>query len=223
MLGSQIDGLDRSDRVGEPEPGSQPIFPETDSLGRNAMQFPSTRIVLAALAVNLGLGAFMLFGTLARLTELADGLEPFDLRPRGYSIGEARTLIALMGEEGRRYYSGLHQWVANLYPLTFLISRSFLMLWLTSGVRITATPIPLRWRLALLLLPLAEMVPDYLENFRIQEMLSAGADLESDLVASASAATQTKILLTGLTELVCIVLAAMALVRWHAARRKPAG
>lgn len=182
------------------------------------MQFPSTRIVLLALVANLALGAFMVFGTLARVSEFADGLEPFDLRPRGYSIGEARTLIALMGEEGRRYYLTVHQWVANAYPLTFLVSRSFLLLWLTSPGRVSDNPIRLRWRLALLLLPLAEVVPDYLENIRIQEMLRAGADLESELVASASAATQTKILLTGLTELACIVLAAITGVRSYMRR-----
>lgn len=175
--------------------------------------FLSTRLVLAALLVNLALGGFMLFGTLARLSEFADGLEPFDLRPRGYSIGEARTLIVLMGEEGRRYYLTVHAWVANLYPVTFLISRGLLICWLTEPGRAFGGPIRTMWRIAFLALPVVEMVPDYLENLRIQEMLEAGNTLESGLVASASAATQTKILLTGLTELMCVVLGAMTLAR----------
>ncbi len=175
--------------------------------------FPSTRLLLIALGINLALGAVMLFGTLAHLTELADGLEPFDLRPLGYSIGEARTLIALMGEEGRRYYSSVHQWVAIVYPLTFLVSRCLLLWWLTADDRLIEGRIRLRWRFALLLLPIAEAVPDYIEDFRIAAMFAAGRDLESDLVAAASAATQTKIFLTVLTEIVCISLVAWGVMR----------
>jgi hypothetical protein len=186
------------------------------------MQGISTRLVIGALVVNLALGAFMVFGTLARLSDFAEGLEPFDLRPGGYSIGEARTLIALLGEEGRRYYLSVHQWVANLYPLTFLVSRCLLLWWLTADGRLVAGRIRLRWRYALLLLPLAEAVPDYLENIRIRDMLNAGAGLESELVASASAATQAKILLTGMTELVCILLAVAVFARWQLTRKKPA-
>ncbi len=182
--------------------------------------FPATRLVLAVLAINLALGAFMLFGTLAHLTELADGLEPFDLRPRGYSIGEARTLIAIMGEEGQRYYSTVHQWIANIYPLTFLASRGLLIWWLTGTGRALSSSFHPVLRVGLLLLPAAEVVPDYLENVRILEMLRAGGSLESDLVASASAATQTKIWLTGLTELVCVILAAMTVFRRLAGWRK---
>jgi hypothetical protein len=182
--------------------------------------FPSRRLVVLALVINIALGAVMVFGTLARVTEFADGLEPFDLRPRGYSIGEARTLIVLMGEEGRRYYATVHQWVANLYPMTFLFSRGLLIWWLTAPGRVTPGRLHPAMRFALLLIPVVELVPDYLENVRILEMLSTGGALDSDLVASASADTQTKILLTALTELTCVVLAAMALFRWASSRRR---
>lgn len=185
--------------------------------------FPSTRLVLAAMLANFALGAFMLFGTLARLTDLAEGLEPFDLRPRGYSIGEARTLITMLGEEGRRYYIGIHQWAANAYPLTFLISHGLLFWWITANGRLRQRPIPFRWRCALLLLPTAEVVPDYVENIRIRDMIAAGPEVESSIVAEASMATQAKILLTGITEIVTVLLLVIVVVRWALLRRARAG
>lgn len=176
---------------------------------------PSGRLVLFALALNVAVGVLMVFGTLAHLTELADGLEPFDLRPRGYSIGEARMLIAMLGEEGRRYYVGVHQWAANIYPATFLLSRGLVLWWLTENGRISDRPLPLTWRYALLFLPIAEVVPDYLENIRILDMLAAGPDrLRPELVAAASMATQAKIVLTGLTELAVLVTGTIAFARW---------
>jgi hypothetical protein len=175
--------------------------------------FPSGRLVAASLLISAALGAVMLFGTLGRISVLAEGLEPFDLRPRGYSIGEARALIALLGEEGRRYYATVHQWAANLYPLTFLVSRGLLFWWLTADGRIAERPIPKIWRYALLLLPAAEVVPDYLENVRIMEMLAAGSEVGGDVVAAASLATQAKILLTGLTEFAVLLLGIIAIAR----------
>ena len=53
-------------------------------------QFPSGRWVLAILLVSIVLWAAMVFGTLAHLRRLAGGLDPFDVRPFGYSTGQAR-------------------------------------------------------------------------------------------------------------------------------------
>ena len=185
--------------------------------------FPSTRLVLAAILGNFALGAFMLFGTLARLTDFAEGLEPFDLRPRGYSIGEARTLITMLGEEGRRYYTGIHQWVANIYPLTFLIAHGLLLWWITADGRLRRRAVPFRWRWALLLLPAAEVVPDFVEHIRIGEMIAAGPEVEGSIVAAASIATQAKILLTGVTEIVTVLLLVIVVMRWALLRRARAG
>jgi hypothetical protein len=64
--------------------------------------------------------AVMFFGPLAHLTHLADGLTPFDIRPRGYSYAGAGAFFEAIGEQGRAYYAGppeliLHTFYLPLY------------------------------------------------------------------------------------------------------------
>ena len=105
-----------------------------------------------------------MFGTLAHLSEMAEGAEPFDLRPLGYGIGDARNLLHLLGEEGRAYYASAQLALDSIYPATYAFSRVLVLWWLTMPWRI-AMPRP--WRLAMLVLPLSAAGFDYYENARI--------------------------------------------------------
>jgi hypothetical protein len=178
-------------------------------------------LVIAALAVNLALYAAMLFGTLAHLAEMAEGAGPFDLRPLGYTVGDARALLALLGEEGRAYYASVQLALDSIYPATYALSRGLLLWWLTMPGR-TASPMARGWRIAMLVLPLSAMAFDYFENARIAAMLVRGAGVDPGLVASASLATQAKSLLTLLTEALVVVLGARALLHWRRMRTQHA-
>jgi hypothetical protein len=171
-------------------------------------------LVVAALAVNLVLYATMLFGTLAHLAEMAEGAGPFDLRPLGYTVGDARALLALLGEEGRAYYASAQLALDSIYPVTYALSRSLLLWWLTMPGR-SASPMARGWRIAMLVLPISAMAVDYFENARIAAMLVRGADVDPGLVASASHATQAKSLLSLLTEALVVVLGVRALLHWR--------
>jgi hypothetical protein len=174
-------------------------------------------LVFAALAVNLALFALMIFGTLAHLSGLAEGAEPFDLRPLGYTVGDARSLLALLGEEGRAYYASAQLALDSIYPATYALSRALLLWWLTVPGRLSAT-MPRGWRFAMLVLPACAAGFDYFENARIAAMLVRGAEVDPALVASASLATQAKALLTLLTDVLVVLLGLRAALHWRRTR-----
>jgi hypothetical protein len=176
-------------------------------------------MVVAALAVNLALYAAMVFGTLSHLAGLAEGAEPFDLRPLGYSAGEARSLLALLGEEGRAYYATAQLALDSIFPASYALSRALLLWWLTMPGRLAAD-MPRGWRFAMLVLPASAAGFDYFENARIAAMLVRGVDVDPALVASASLATQTKSLLSLITEVLVLLLAARAALHWRRMRAK---
>ena len=171
-------------------------------------------LVLAALAINIALYAMMTFGTLAHLSDLAEGANPFDLRPLGYTVGEARALLALLGEEGRAYYASAQLALDSVFPATYALSRGLLLWWLTMPGRLPGA-MPRGWRIAMLALPLFAAAFDTFENARIAAMLVRGADVDPALVASASHATQAKSLLSLLTEALVVVLGVRALLHWR--------
>jgi len=172
-------------------------------------------LVLSALAVNLGLYAVMMFGTLAQVSALADGVTPFDLRPFGYTLGEARELLELLGEEGRNYYSRVHLAVDAVYPATYAVSRALALWWLTTPRRLCDRILPMRMRVGLLVPPVVAGGLDYLENWHIAAMLDAGPRLTAELVDAASMATIGKLHAGLLTEVVLVVLASAVFVCWR--------
>src|SRR5262252_8963046 len=68
-------------------------------------RFPRTAHVVVALIVSFMLWGVMVFGTLPYLRRTAGGLEPFDLRPFGYTPEEARALLYALSDIGRAYYA----------------------------------------------------------------------------------------------------------------------
>ena len=129
---------------------------------RNA--YPRSGHVFVALVLSIALWAVMVFWSLAYLRRIAGGLEPFDLRPFGYDIGEARALLAALSQLGRDYYLNTQLSLDNAFPATYALSRVLLLLWLTIPGRLADHPIPLLARLALLVLPVATAAYDYVEN-----------------------------------------------------------
>ena len=79
-------------------------------------QFPRTAYVIVAMIVSIGLWAFMVFVTLAYLRRISGGLEPFDLRPFGYDVEEARALLAALSQIGRDYYANVQLQLDTAYP-----------------------------------------------------------------------------------------------------------
>jgi hypothetical protein len=57
---------------------------------------------VVALIVSFALWSVVVFGTRAYLRRTAGGLEPFDLRPFGYTSDEARALLYALNDVGPR-------------------------------------------------------------------------------------------------------------------------
>ncbi len=182
-------------------------------------QFPRTGHVVVALIVSFALWGVMVFVTLAYLRRIAGGLAPFDLRPFGYTVEEARALLQALSEIGRAYYADVQLQLDTAYPALHALSRGLLLLWLTAPGRTAERPFPLPLRIALMALPLATAWFDYFENERIAQMLAAGPQVAADVVERASFWTQAKALAGATTETICVVMAAIAFVRWRHRRR----
>jgi len=178
-------------------------------------QFPRTAHVVVALIVSFALWGVMVFYTLAYLQRIAGGLAPFDLRPLGYTVAEARALLAALSDIGRAYYADVQLQLDTAYPALYALSRGLLLLWLTAPGRTAERPIPLPARAALLVLPVLTAWFDYFENDGIAAMLAAGPQAAADLIEKASFWTQAKSLAGLITEVSYVALAALAFVRWR--------
>jgi len=182
-------------------------------------QFPRTAHVVVALLVSLALWGVMMFWTLAYLRRTAGGLEPFDLRPFGYTPEEARALLYALSSVGRAYYAEVQLQLDTAFPALYALSRGLLLLWVTAPGRTATRPLPLLARLALLILPVVTAGFDYFENEGIAAMLAAGPQAADELIERTSFWTRAKSLAGLATELVCVVLAAIAFVRWRHRRQ----
>ncbi|MBI1173304.1 hypothetical protein GC209_18100 [bacterium] len=129
----------------------------------------------------------------------AGGALPFDLRPMGYSLAEARAYLALLSPAGVALYLGPIRWADSLVPIL-----------------VTATLcLPLRGRGQIWFLPaLAYGLFDLAENVAVARLLHQGTDVEAQAVALASGCTQAKYLCLA----VAVVLALFGL--WQAWRKR---
>jgi hypothetical protein len=176
-------------------------------------KYPRSGHVFVALVVSIALWAFMTFWTLAYLRRISGGLEPFDLRPFGYDVTEARTLLYALSAFGRDYYATTQLQIDTAYPFTYALSRALLLLWLTIPGRLMAAPPPLL-RLALAILPIAVAACDYRENEAIAAMLEAGPQVDAETVARASFWTQAKSLGAVVTDATCVVMSVVVFHGW---------
>lgn len=141
-------------------------------------------------AILFGLGAMIIYllmvlGTLRHLSDLAM-MQPFDLRPTGYSQADAASLLDALGETGRHYYLTRQIPLDTLYPALLALTLISTLRW--RAARFGPT---LMTRIGG---PLAVMaaVFDYLENLGIVFMLLAGAGSHPTLIHAASMATILK-------------------------------
>jgi hypothetical protein len=183
-------------------------------LAATKSEFPRTAHVIVALIVSFAVFAVMAFWSMPYLRHIAGGLEPFDGRVFGYTVEEARPLLAALSDIGRNFYADVQLQIDTVFPAIYALSRILLLLWLTAPGRIAAS-VPFPLRIAFLVPPLLTAWFDYLENDAIAAMRVAGPQVGADLVARASFWTQAKWLAGFVTEASCVILLAVALVRWR--------
>lgn len=163
-------------------------------------------------AVTLGVYLVMLLWTLPAITAAAGGLTPFDLRPTGYGLDEARAFLAALSPEGTALYRNVQQRLDIAYPALLAATLALAILRLAPAGASC-------WLLATTALP--GMVFDYLENASVATMLDVGAAaLTPELAATASRWTLLKSAFSTLAFAGLLALLALWLFR-RLIRRRP--
>lgn len=162
-------------------------------------------------AAAMAVYAAMVAWSLPKLTAQAGGLQPFDLRPLGYSAVEAQAFLVALPEEGKRFYLGTQHMLDSFYPPLLALCLS-LGLWLMTA----------RWRtgarLMLAVPPVLGMICDLGENHFIAALLSASTEsINDETVAAASIATVLKSIFTTVAMTALLVLTIIwGVRRWKA-------
>lgn len=165
-------------------------------------------------ATTLALYAVMLTWSLPTISAAAGGLTPFDMRPGGYSLAEARAFLAALSADGLRFYETVQHRIDIAYP-------GLLALTLFLAIAAAAPQRLGRWRLALALPAIGVAAFDWLENGAVSAMLRAGAEgLTPALVESASLWTLLK---SAATTVTMTILVALLLVKAVVAVRRRLG
>jgi len=162
-------------------------------------------------AATVAVYAVMVFWSLPKIVEAAGGHAPFDLRPAGYSLDEAKSFLAALSADGRAFYHGTQRVLDSVYPL-LLASTLGLGLWLVvpSSSHLVREP--------LVLIPVLAMIADLTENQLVARMLDASVQtLDATTVKMASVTTIVKSILT--TYAISALLALAVLQAWTRRRR----
>ena len=166
-------------------------------------------IYWAVFALALGLYAVMVSTTLPEISHAAGGLTPFDLRPTGYSVEEARQFLSALNGEGRETYLGQQAALDRIYPaaLAFVLSGAVWVLfrsWVLRTMLIVASCVG--------------MVFDYAENAKVAAMLNEPGLVGVDTVQAASTATVIKSVSTACVMVAVLVALGVAGAKWWRAR-----
>ncbi|AMM85865.1 hypothetical protein AZF01_17120 [Martelella sp. AD-3] len=139
----------------------------------------------AALAIAACLYATMTLWTLPAISRTAGGLPPFDMRPGGYTFGEAKAFLSALSENGRALYLGPQQHLDLVFPAALALGLGLALYRLAPFTRF--------WKLCFAAIPVIGMAFDYLENAAVRAMLFAGpAILQPEQVETASRLTIAK-------------------------------
>jgi hypothetical protein len=151
----------------------------------------------------------MVFWSLPKISAMAGGQMPFDLRPMGYSLEEARNFLGALSDEGRAFYLGTQHSLDTLYP-PLLAATLGLGSWIMSP----ASSRLVRMLLSGLAVP--GMGFDLAENHAVSGLLAmpvAAIDAEAVMIASALTALKSLFTTIAMTTLLVLTLA-WAWRRW---------
>lgn len=132
--------------------------------------------------VTLAVYAALVTIGVTRLVPEAQGLQPFDLRPMGYSMTEARNYLQALSPRGFVLYQGPIWWLDTVFPALMGLTLVWWMRPLTGAfgfVCVTTATVYVGL--------------DWAENYFIQSILNGGPDfLNYGSVVAASILTQCK-------------------------------
>ena len=136
------------------------------------MKIVDWALVLATLAAACVLGYL-----LPQLVAEAGGAQPFDLRPLGYNVMQARVYLQDLSPVGLALYQGGFRLTDTIFPILFTLTLC----------------LPLRGRGEIWFFPaLAYGLCDLAENLAVARLLQTGPEVAAQAVSLASGFSQAK-------------------------------
>lgn len=168
----------------------------------------SRRVYLLLTAVTLSVYAVMVLWTLPKIAAAAGGLLPFDLRPWGYTPGEAAAFLSALSEAGCSLYSDVQLRLDTVYP-------PLLAVWIcASAARLF--PRSVVWAIGLV--AVVGMAADLAENAAVARLLD-GFDAQT----AQRAARWTLVKSAATTVALAALLAGFVAWLWRKGRRRTTG
>jgi len=160
--------------------------------------------------LTLGLYGTMVFWSLPLIAQNAAELIPFDMRPSGYNLQEARTFLEALTPEGKAFYRNTQLRLDAAYPAMLAVVLALGGMGLACG----------RWRWIGYIVVISAVLgaaADYVENTAIASILAIDPVLLTTVeVDFASRATLVK---SGSTTIAMSLLLLLLVVRWMKRKR----
>lgn len=153
----------------------------------------------------------MVLWSLPFISNAAEGKLPFDLRPFGYTVEEARALLTVLSNEGREFYLTVQHKLDSIYP-ALVCAVLVIPLWHNSRAWSTG------WRVLLITFPIVGAASDYFENFAIADLLVA-TEITDEMIETASRWTVLKSMATTFAVTSLIGLLIWSLYQRHTQRK----
>ena len=149
----------------------------------------------------------MIFFTIPKLTDFANGLQIFYINLNGYSFAYAKELLGNLGKSGRHLYR-LRQWpLVFVCPLLFMMSNVLILSFFLKKIGKLES-----WFL-LVLFPVISGVFDYLENFGLIYLLTSYPRISEIGVRIISTFTVIKSLFTSLYFVILLFVLAILIFK----------
>jgi hypothetical protein len=143
--------------------------------------------VLALFIITNAVFFLMIFVTIPKVAQYAEGMQLFDLMPAGYSAEYAKTLLDTLGNEGRHAYLYRQLPLDLIFPGLFGITYCLLLAYFFEKLQLTQS-----YLFYLCMLPLLGGLFDYFENAGIILMLNMYPDFSTTIAKATSIFTIQK-------------------------------
>jgi len=164
-------------------------------------------VVVAATVTNY---LTMVLWSLPLVREMAGGGVPFDMRPGGYSLDDARLFLTALTDTGREFYLNTQQLLDMFYPTLFAVSVAIPL----------AHLVPRYWGWILAAIAISAGIFDHLENNAVAGLLRLEPDaLTEVMVSTASSWTLAKSISTTIASLALLVVLCIKGIVWLKSRK----
>lgn len=134
-------------------------------------------------AVAMGIYLTMVLWSVPFIVQNSGGQAPFDMRPMGYSLDDAKGFLGALSDEGRAFYLDVQQKLDIAYPA--LIGLSLIL-----GLQLVLRK---PWGTVFGVVALMATAADYFENYLVAGLLETPVEeLDATTVQVASFLTMSK-------------------------------